>query len=669
MDTVQRWKKVVVGVMLFAGACGLLAAANMLAGAVLFLSFREDPRKANFWTIEQAWAQAPDEHTRKRVMGSAAFAAFLVLGAPFALAMAARRKSPNLHGAARFANAKDLEKEKLYAPKGIVLGMHEGRLLRLPGYEFTLLAAPTRTGKGVGFVVPNLLTFPESAVVLDIKGENYALTSAFRRQHMENEVYVLNPFSEKTHRWNPLSYVSKNPDFRVNDLLALATLLYPDSEKDPIWAPSARNLFVGLGLMILESPELPHTFGEILRQASGKGRDVSEYLKSIIEHRREAKQPLSNICTDTLNRFLNNTEQVLKNIMATLVAPLTPWSNPMVDKATSADDFDLRDVRRKKMTIYLHIPAGEVLQATFIVNLFFSQLINENVKELPEANPALKYQCLLMLDEFTAMGKVAIIAKGVGFMAGYNMRLAIIIQDKSQLEATYGKEDAHNIISNMGATIYFTPATVKESEDYSKMIGDHTVMSTNAQRSNVGALNAGNYGLSETETQNRRALMLPQELREMSKEKQLVGRAGIPMIMADKIRYYDNDFFMQRFRAVPTMQVTIGTEVRQVPKPLPLPADNWTAYRSMVARSDFYLTAAAVTMPELMALPTDKLLFGINDEMADDASKDAAIAELARRKFEEFTSNFDAKFESVPVPPSDEERFESGLVDEVLQTA
>src|SRR5699024_5501208 len=144
---------------------------------------------------------------------------------------------------------------------------------------------------------------------------------------------------------------------------------------------------------------------------------------------------------------------------------------------TSANDFDLRDVRKRKMTIYLHIPAGEVMQAQFILNLFFSQLINENVKELPEENPALKYQCLMMLDEFTAVGKVGIIAKGVGYMAGYNMRLAIIVQSPSQLESTYGKEDAHSIIENMGAVIYFTPSQNKEAEEYSKMIGTQTIKS------------------------------------------------------------------------------------------------------------------------------------------------------------------------------------------------
>jgi len=168
-----------------------------------------------------------------------------------------------------------------------------------------------------------------------------------------------------------------------------------------------------------------------LRQGTGKGLPLDQYLTQIIDLRMNSARPLSNACRDSLYRFVSSGETALKGIMATFAATLTPFSNAVIDKATSADDFDLRDIRKKKMTIYLNIPAGEILQASFIINLFFSQLINENVKELPEQNPDLKYQCLMLLDEFTAMGKVAIIAKGVGYMAGYNMRLAIIIQDKT----------------------------------------------------------------------------------------------------------------------------------------------------------------------------------------------------------------------------------------------
>jgi type IV secretory pathway TraG/TraD family ATPase VirD4 len=580
-------KKVVLAV----GAVLLMLCANYVAGVVLFLSYGQDIGNAALFTIQKAYFAYTDEAVRLKILYIFA-TVFLVFAAVpvviyFLIKFQADKKE--LFGKARFANKKDLQQEKLDAPKGIVLGKFKDELIRLGGYEFVLLAAPTRTGKGVGFCVPNLLQFTDSAVVLDIKGENYNLTSEFRRRYMGNEIVYFNPFSENTHRWNPLSYVSKDPNYRANDLMALASIIYPVNDKDPFWSDAAKNFFVGLGLLVLETVELPQTIGEILRQGSGKGMPIEEYIKNIVSLREGSAYPLSMACRDCLNRFLNSGEQAIKGVQATFGASLNPWSNAVVDKATSGDDFDLRDVRKKKMTIYLHIPAGEILQAAGIIKLFFSQLINENVKELPEQNPALKYQCLLLLDEFTAMGKVEIIAKGVGYMAGYNMRLALVIQDSTQLAAVYGKEDSHNIISNMGAVIYFTPSQYEDAEKYSKMIGTETVNAVSKSRSRGGLVKvkAGDSGSNSTSQQSR-ALMLPQELLQLSKDLELIVRSGIPVIKADKIKYFSDKFFLERFTAVPTHSVMIGNEKRKVPVPTVLPKGNWDIYHHEVEKSDFY---------------------------------------------------------------------------------
>jgi len=581
------------------GALLLLGIANYLAGVLLFLSYKQSPAEAGLFTIQRAYFSYTDPGALQRVKTLFFMSVVMCFGGTFAAFMSARARTVDktLFGKARFATQQDIKKEKLDGDKGVVLGKFKDRLLRLGGYEFVLLAAPTRTGKGVGFCVPNLLQFADSAVVLDIKGENYNLTSEFRRRYMGNEIIYFNPFSEHTHRWNPLSYVSSDPNFRANDLMALATIIYPVNEKDPFWSDAAKNLFIGLGLLILETPELPPTIGEILRQGSGKGQAIDEYLKQVMQHREESGRPLSNTCRDTLNRFLNSGEQALKGVHATFSASLTPWANAVIDKATSGDDFSLRDVRRKKMTIYLNIPAGEILQAAPIIKLFFSQLINENVKELPEHNPELKHQCLLLMDEFTAMGKVDIIAKGVGYMAGYNMRLAIVIQDKQQLEAVYGKEDAHNIVSNMGAVIYFTPSQINEAEEYSKMIGNDTVSTSSRQtpKGSLFGLKSDGGNPSTTEQYQSRAIMLPQELLQMSKDLELVVRSGMPVIRADKIRYYDDAYFNERFTAVPMHEVTIGQDKRKVPIPAALPHGDWADYQAAVVSSDFYVKAFATT--------------------------------------------------------------------------
>lgn len=643
--TVKKWVGVVIGLLSLGG---LVYSAFWVSGMVLYASFHENPLNASLHTIFDATASIETHRQKVKVIGSYFAGFFLCLAVPFGMIMTYRRRDSDVYGKGRFANRKDIESEGFFAEKGICFGRFAQDLMHLPGYEFVLLAAPTRTGKGVGFVIPNLLTFRESTVVLDIKGENYNLTSAFRRKHLGNEIFYFNPFSETTHRWNPLSYVSENPLFRVNDLRALAAIIFKTRERsDPFWSDSARNLFVGMALLVLETPRLPHTMGEILRQASGKGNDTALYLREVITARQNTAKPLSRECQDSINRFLNGSDDTLKNILSTFTSALGVFSSPVTDKATSANDFDLRDVRKRKMSIYIHIPAGEVMQAEFIINLFFSQLINENVKELPEQNAALKYQCLLMLDEFTAAGKIDILAKGVGFMAAYNMRLALVIQNNSQLESTYGKEDAHSIVDNMGVKIFYTPSQVKEAEEYSKMIGNITVLAQSTQHSNVGPLNVGRYSKSETETMVSRALMLPQELLQLDKEKELVHRSGIPIIMGNKIRYYQDDYFMRRFTAVDMHKVSIDGVMRKIPFPVPVPGTNWRLYRGQVERSDYYVDAQFSDLENPAEATSVSMLVDIvnmvenNPNLQDAALRDAACEDLALAKINEFAALFD----------------------------
>jgi len=639
-----RAGKIVLAISLAIIIPALVAGTNFVAGAIVFGLHKQSPLNTEFTSIQQAWAEADTPEDKKKVKIASLLAALLCFGLPGALVfIALSGKKQSLHGDARFANDKDIAKEGLHSPQGILLGKQNGKFLRLPGYEFVLVAAATRTGKGVGFVIPNLLTFEGSSVVLDVKGENYNLTGQYRHQHLGNEVFYFNPFSESTKRWNPLSYVSKDSNFRVNDLQALAKMIYPANPKDPFWPESAANLFVAIGLMVLESPHLPHTLGEMLRQGTGKGQQLSDYLRHVMSIRASTGTPLSTACVNSLNLFLNNPDNTLKNILASFVAPLSLFSNAVIDKATSADDFDLRDVRKKKMTIYMHIPANEVIQAGFILNLFFSQLINENLRELPEQNPQLKYQCLLMLDEATLAGKIAPIAKSVGVMAGYNMRLAIIIQDRSQLESVYGKEDAHNIVSNMGAMIAFTPRQLKEAEEYSKLIGNMTVKSTSKQRAITGASNR-----SETVADQSRAVMLPQELIAMDTKRELIVRGGMPIINADKILYYADPFFSKRFNSVEMQEVFINGTPRMVPKPRQLPPKNWRVFKASLDRSDYYLqedfsdlnapvAAGKVDNDEISILNH----LNRNSQKMDEHQLDTLTAELVRIKVAQFEAMFE----------------------------
>jgi len=588
--------RLLIAVAIVALVSAAIAGANFAAGGVLFLLHKQDPRDATFWTIKQAWQSKPQGSTRRKVVISMAVGAGLCIILPFGLVMAATSTRRPLHGTARFGHFGDVKKAGLYALRGILLGKFAGKFLRLPGFEFVMLAAPTRSKKGAAFVVPNLLTFPHSAVVQDIKGENHVLTGEFRRQHLGQAIYYFNPFSETSHRSNPLSYISADPNHRISDLQALAANLYVEQPNEtPIWIGSARDLFLGLTLMVLESPELPHTLGEVLRQATGKGMPLQDYVASVIRQREERGDPLSRVCKDALRRGLGHSENTLKGVITTLLAPLNFWSNPLVDKATSADDFDVRDLRKKLMTIYVCVPVRQIVGANVLMNLFFSQLIGENLREQPQDNPELKYQALLMMDEFTSMGRVSIIEKGVSYMASYNLRLAIVIQDTAQLVDVYGREAAHNISTNMGARIYFAPGDLDDAKMLSETVGYLTETGRSKQYSNNASASGGSTGRSVTVTEQRRALMLPQEARELDATKQLIVRTGVPVIKADKAVYYMDPELKKLFDSVPASPKVVDGETRSVPHAPALPPAHWDEYKASLERSDAYVLADQAT--------------------------------------------------------------------------
>lgn len=453
----------------------------------------------------------------------------------------------SLHGDARFASGADVAKRGLFKPAsdGIVVGKYNGKLMRLPGQQFVILAAPTRSGKGVGVVIPNLLEYGESIVVLDIKQENYDLTSGWRKSQGQ-QVFLFNPFAEdrRTHRWNPLTYVSNDSAFRVSDLMSIAAMLYPDgADEQKFWVSQARNAFMAFALYLFENHDDevatgfpgggPPTLGGIYRLSSGNGSDLKGFLKGLAERRflsANAKSAFSNL--------LSQADETFASIMGTLKEPLNAWINPVLDAATAADDFKLTDLRRKKMTIYVGIQPNKLAEARLIVNLFFSQIINLNTRELPQSNPELKHQCLLLMDEFTAIGRVDIIASAVSYMAGYNLRLLPIIQSMSQLDAVYGKDVSRTIITNHALQIIFAPREQQDANDYSEMLGYTTY-----RRRNVTKGRETTHSMSE----ERRALMLPQELKAMGTEREVVLYEGIEHpVKCDKIRYYKDRYFTSR---------------------------------------------------------------------------------------------------------------------------
>lgn len=542
-----------------------LMAGNYLAGWLTLKLLRLDdvPHWDTYWRYLRAF-KLPELHD---YTGRISAAGYLGFGVPVALSLVAlylllRAKEPSLHGDARFARAGELARHGLFkaTDDGILIGRFGNRLVRLSGQQFVILAAPTRSGKGVGVVIPNLLEYRESMVVLDIKQENFALTSGWRASQGQ-QIFLFNPFAEdrRTHRWNPLSYVSRDPAFRVSDLMSIAAMLYPDGADDQkFWVSQARNAFMAFALFLFEAWDdaerrgLPQhlrtkpTLGEIYRLSSGDGTELKAFYQELSQRpflHPHAKSAFANLLSQAAETFAS--------ILGTFKEPLNAWINPVLDAATSADDFLLTDVRRKRMTIYIGIQPNKLAESRLIVNLFFSQLINLNTRELPQNDPLLKHQCLLLMDEFTSIGRVEIIATAVSYMAGYNIRLLPIIQSMSQLDATYGKDVSRTMLTNHALQIVYAPREQQDANDYSDMLGYTTVRRENVTR--------GRADVSRSESQERRALMLPQELKAMGTDKEVFFYEGIPHpVMCGKIRYYQDKHFTSRLLpkvAIPALDI------------------------------------------------------------------------------------------------------------------
>ena len=548
----SKGKWIWLGILLLAAA----AAGEYLAGLLTLTFLRlglHDLGIGTYWSYLRA-LQMPEVQP---YIGKIKLGGYIGFGLPLLLWLVAlyfivRPKKQSMHGDARFANSGDLSKNGMFkeAPNGVIVGKYKGQLVRLSGQQFVILAAPTRSGKGVGVVIPNLLEYGESMVVLDIKQENFDLTSGWRASQGQ-EIYLFNPFAEdrRTHRWNPLTYVSSDPAFRVSDLMSIAAMLYPDGSDDQkFWVSQARNAFMAFTLYLFEKWEYDEqrqiplslrskpTLGQVYRLSSGDGSDLKKLYQQLSQ-----QSFLSGNARSAFANMLSQADETFASILGTFKEPLNAWINPVLDAATSEDDFLLTDVRKKRMTIYIGIQPNKLAEARLIVNLFFSQLINQNTKELPQNNKALKHQCLLLMDEFTSIGKVEIIATAVSYMAGYNVRLLPIIQSMAQLDATYGKDVSRTLITNHALQIVYAPREQQDANDYSEMLGYTTVRKENVTQGK------GRDSRSKSHSDERRALMLPQELKAMGPDKEVFLYEGIPHpVLCDKIRYYKDKRFTER---------------------------------------------------------------------------------------------------------------------------
>lgn len=629
-------------ILLFAvtAVCG-----GLYLGAVVYtkwLGLKSAPSLSLLYTYWQHFDRLPQGMVFPLKVSTAAAALIPVAATGFLLLAVFSGPKKELHGSSRFAGGREIMKAGLLPrkisetdPPDLLLGKYKGRYLRWASDGFLYLAARTRGGKGVGFVIPNCLHYRHSMVVNDVKKENFLITAGFRAAHGQ-KVFFFNPsgtmpYHERdqtapliSHRWNPLTYVRRDPVYTYKDALAVAAIFYPlnakgDGGNSNFWQQEAQKLFAGLLLYLIETekerdlsrPENLTTMANLYRLTTpANGKTLQEWIQDEFELRTgQPEFRLSRNCETLLMGFANSNAKTGGDILTTMSAPLAIFLDPAVEAATGGDDFYFDDLRREPITIYLGITPNEMKVYGTLLNLFFSQLADVNVRQgLPQDNHELKYQCLLLLDEFTALGRIPAIEKGVGYLAGYGIRPVLVFQTPSQVEEVYGRTARQTFFSNFAIRMVFAPREQPDAEELSKLIGYYTYKARSTSRSRGKSSSSGS-SISD----QKRAVMNPDELKVMPDTDCIISMAGMQPIYAEKILYYKDPALKGRANLplphVPELKVHLAVKPpAAAAKPEYVPPEvledfNWrdAANAEELARSVLEAILPAGSPPEFVA--------------------------------------------------------------------
>lgn len=405
-----------------------------------------------FLPIRQALAYIDNPLVMRLV--KAATTATLVEGVVVAGAIAITIKRPwevrPPSDGSRFAALEDLKRAGLIngePGRSILLGTFgKGRQavdVRYSGDSHFFVNGPSRSGKGRGFVMTNLLEYEGSTVVLDVKLENYLNTGAARLA-MGQRCFVYAPGSAKSHRWNPLDFVRGWPE-RSTDLINLAASLLPIGEKeDGYWKQTARGLLAGVLGYVMEarSMEGRRNFRSVLRMFS-TGRSFSDVLSEIIENEPE----LNDFILGSFRQHLGRDEEQRPSFEGHIITALAPFNNLLIAEACSSSDFDLRDLRRTPFSLFIAAPVSDFGTVEPIIRLLIQQIHDIMLRSLPGKDEP--HKILMMLDEFYQFERLPEIIKRAPLVAGYGLTIALVAQNIPQIDERYGQKTRDALLGNM----------------------------------------------------------------------------------------------------------------------------------------------------------------------------------------------------------------------------
>lgn len=522
-----------------------LVTASYLASVIYMGWAGQNIEAALPWSI---WTNLPylaEPQIKTRFLVSLAVPHILMAGLIISLFI----KNEAEFGDAHWATWQDINNAGLFAKEGLILGKYKGKYIISDTPTHCIVIAPTRSGKGIGIVVPNLLNWPDSLICLDIKHENFRKTAGFRKAH-GHEVFMWSPLDQNglSHRYNPLEAVSKDPYQRISDIQVIANILIKDPVKsDPVWASEARALFVGLALYVMENDEMPSTIGAINRLL-GTEQDLGDICKHIVSKHPE----LSSTIKKSLMNFANKAAKERSGVKSSLNQAINLWDNPVIDAATSVSDFSISDMRKKRMAVYVGVLTGQIQTLAPLLRIFFEQVITTlSLKEPDENEP---YKVLLMMDEFHMLGAMSSMTSAFTLLGGYNCRVLAVVQGLKWLDDTYGKDKRDGILSCCAHQVFFAANDLETANYVSNSCGDRTVKTVStSQKSSF------KYEPPSKNTSYRaRPLISKEKVKQLPKHEEIIITEASCPVRARKIAYYKDSSFQKRLLpppSVPKLQI------------------------------------------------------------------------------------------------------------------
>lgn len=545
-------QKLFIGISIILAAC----LASYMSSIVFFFLSKYPVGAALPWSVWTFLPYAGDPQIQSRL--------FVALGFPFLGAATILVKifnpTESSLGDARWASQNDIRKAGLNSSKGIILGKYRGRYLYSDTNTHVMCVAPTRSGKGIGVVIPNLLSWEDSVVCFDIKQENFEKTAGFRKSH-GHEVFLWAPMSKdrKSHRFNPFNEISDDPITRISDLQRIATILIKDyaSHDSNMWILEARSLFVGLSLYVLDNEDMPSTIGSVYRLLG-----TEQELGDIIRHIVKAHKELDPESIGMLMNFANKAAKERSGVKSSLSQALGLWKTPEIDAVTSTSDFSLKDLKKKRMAVYIGVATGDIPTVAPLLNLFFEQLMTTLTMKLPDASEPRKV--LILLDEFHMLGRMETVANVFTLAGGYNCRVLAVVQGLGWIDDVYGKQKRDGILSVCAHRIFFAANDLETARYVSEMCGEKTVQSVSTSRNS-----SSRFGTSTKNTSMRTwPLITKDQVTRLSRKTQIIlAEASFP-IKCQKVAYNlgsDAKIFGSRLMPAPSMP-TLHIERYNIPR-------------------------------------------------------------------------------------------------------